>query len=702
MRATFQASQTSSSARLGYARMRRFLRTPRVARCAAFVIVMMLMPAAGAHAATWTNEQGMVDSANFRDTFVADPGRGHRWERTDLIRDYRVYYVARQRGNILFWAPQTTIDPGGAAIWAGCNPLSGPIVDVCPDGSPLALHEMSRALADTRITALAWDGAFIALGCGNFSGRQVAGPIPTIAGKKFEDVDGDGARDAGEPLLGGWTIQLYQDGRFLAQTVTDGDGNYDFALDANSIDIRSENFELREVQQNGWTASRTPAAITVPFGSANAVFAGNDFGNYRPATIDGVKYEDMEADGDRDADDPVLENWTIALGAGPSAPGSDVTDGSGEYAFTGLRPGTYTVAEQLKDGWRYSAPADGSHTITLSSGENARANFGNYRPATIEGVKFDDHDVDGLRSTADGGLENWTIALSGGRSPDASNATDPDGRYAFTGLIPGTYDVDEAQKPGWRQSAPETGNHTVTVRSGDTKMADFGNVCLGTSRVLITEETTGAPLSGVEVRIEEIAVPGVLDNEPVLPRTTSGTPTFADLLPGTYRVIAFLPAGIYTTDPALTVVDGRLAVVKVITVLECATTDVAIKLFARSTGKVTGGMKMLVPGGYATAGYVFMTRSGIPEGSLEYIDHATGMNLHSEKIEQIHVRGNEAWIGGLVVIDGETHRFSLHLVDNGEPGSEDRFELLIETGYRAGYDQTIEGGNDQVHKPERT
>ena len=59
----------------------------------------------------------------------------------------------------------------------------------------------------------------------------------------------------------------------------------------------------------------------------------------------------------------------------------------------------------------------------------------------------------------------------------------------------------------------------------------------------------------------------------------------------------------------------------------------------KSNGKVTGGMRMEVPGGYATAGFVFMTRQGMAEGSLEYMDHVTGMNQHSEKIEHDVRRG---------------------------------------------------------------
>jgi hypothetical protein len=278
------------------------------------------------------------------------------------------------------------------------------------------------------------------------------------------------------------------------------------------------------------------------------------------------------------------------------------------------------------------------------------------------------------------------------------------GGYAIEGRITGTYVIAETLRGGWRQSAPASGTHTVRVRSGDVAGADFGNVCLGSAVTSISEETTGAPLNGVEVRIEEISVPGVLANEPSLPRTTTGTPTFGDLLPGDYRVVVFLPPLTYTTDPRLTVVDGRLAVVAHVTLLECAAADVRVKLSTTSTGKVTGGMKMLVPNGFATAGFVFMTRQEVPQGSLEYVDHATGLNLHSERIEQIHVASNEAWIGGVVAIDGSDHRFALHLVDNGEPGRDDGFELIVENGYRAGYGETIEGGNVQIHapKPEST
>jgi hypothetical protein len=671
--------------------------------CAALTAVLAVAAATPASAATWTGEQGMVDSTHSRGTFVADPGIGERWTREGLINGYHAYYRGRGFGNVLTWvrAP-STITPSGTSRWAGCGLLGDIIGGACPDGDTLHMRAIGLALGDTSISALEYGGAYIALACGNFSDAQVPGPMPTISGTKFEDVDGDGVRDPDEPRLPGWEIQVRQGGTLLATDVTDANGNYSIRLDANAMPITSEYFDLSEVGQAGWAQSRAPGQLRIPFGSENDVFGGNDFGNYRPATINGVKYEDMEADGDRDAGDPLLEGWTIDLDAGPSAPGVDVTDPAGAYAFSGLRPGTYTVSERLQSGWRHSSPADGAHTVTVSSGETAAREFGNYRPATIEGVKFDDHDVDRERDAGEPGLPDWTIEMTGGRSPDATDVTDADGRYAFDGLIPGTYTIAEQLKPGWRQSAPASGTHSVTVLSGETRNALFGNVCLGTTEVRITDEVSGETITGVEVRLEQISVVGVLSNIPSLPRTTTGTPTFADLLPGTYRVIAFLPIGMGTTDDDIAAVEDRFAVVKVITVRECQTTIVPIKFIRTSTGKVTGGMKMEVPGGFATAGFVFMTRQGVPEGSLEYQDHVTGMNLHSEDIDTIHVAGRHAWITGTVLVDGASRQFWLHLVDNGEPGSEDRFHLLVDNGYEAGEDETIIGGNDQIHPPEHT
>src|SRR5262249_6392427 len=52
----------------------------------------------------------------------------------------------------------------------------------------------------------------------------------TISGQKFNDLNGNGTKDTGEPGLAGWTINLTNSsGTVAGSTVTDAKGNYSFA-----------------------------------------------------------------------------------------------------------------------------------------------------------------------------------------------------------------------------------------------------------------------------------------------------------------------------------------------------------------------------------------------------------------------------------------------------------------------------------------
>ena len=436
-------------------------------------------------------------------------------------------------------------------------------------------------------------------------------------------------------------------------------------------------------------------------------------GNWSPAnaaakpspapTISGVKYEDLNANGARDSGEPGLSGWTIKLFYEGKYVTSTTTGAGGAYsfeldadAFPQLGEGSYTLKEESREGW-HEEEAPGSIFVKYGVGEHHYGgnDFGNWRPAKISGHKFDDSSVDGLWGSSENALSSWKIALSSG----AEALTGADGGYSFS-VRPGAYTVAEQGREGWRQTAPGApGTFERTVISGqEVEGLDFGNVCLGGVDVEPVDDSSGEPLTGVEVRLEEVSVPGILANEPSLPRTTTGAPSFGDLLPGAYRVTAFLPEGVFTADPDAVLVEGRFAIVKEVTVGECATTGLPLHLFTQSTpGKVTGGVKIDVPGGFATSGFEFMTRAGSPRGTLEYQDHATGLNLHTAQIEAIHVAGEVAWVWGKIELEGAPQRFRLRLLDAGEPGREDRYELTVAPGYEAGQGETIGSGNVQIH-----
>ena len=534
----------------------------------------------------WTDEQDMIHSVDYRNTFIFDVGV-HNTITYERFAEPAVAAFYDRHGfdlNFVYWAPIEAI-PLPREQWSACryNYDGGLCADnaIVYGGQPIADEFISGPIHVKK-----WGSAFIGVACGNWN-HGGDGPIPHLTGVKFEDVNGDGVRQAGEPGLGGWTIDLAYQGTVVATTTTAADGGYAFALDANALPIRAGTFTVTERQQPGWVQSRAPAPVQVGYGAAATTFGGNDFGNWRPATIQGQKFRDRNVDGLRTDDEPGLPDWTITLGEGTTSTAAD-----GGFTFADLRPGTYTVAEQQQAGWRQTAPPAGATTVTVTSGQ------------VVSGIQL-------------------------------------------------------------------------------------GNVCLGNIGVQAPD--------GVTIRVDEIDVPGILDNEPAMPREAAGTATIAGLLPGTYRITLTLPDGIYTTDPDLTSIDGRFAIVKTITVTECDTTVVAPPWVVSQPGKITGGIRVLVPDGFATAGFEFNQRSDAPRGTLEFNDHASGLRVHTSDITAISVAGEHAYIFGNATIDGTSYRIRLHLVDSDEPGRNDRFELLIANGYAAGSGQTIDGGNVQIH-----
>jgi hypothetical protein len=113
----------------------------------------------------------------------------------------------------------------------------------------------------------------------------------TKSGTKFNDLDHDGVRDAGEPGLAGWVIHLDgTDGQGIAVNltdVTDANGDYSFTVNPGTYTVSEE-------QQAGWTQSGPDLLADAGDNDAGAtdgdwdivltsgqVDSGNDFGNFQ-------------------------------------------------------------------------------------------------------------------------------------------------------------------------------------------------------------------------------------------------------------------------------------------------------------------------------------------------------------------------------------------------------------------------------------
>jgi hypothetical protein len=99
-----------------------------------------------------------------------------------------------------------------------------------------------------------------------------------ISGYKFNDLNGNGAWDSGEPALSGWTITLT--GPVSGSKVTDSSGYYEFT------GLTVGTYTVSETLQTGWTQTMpaTPGTYTVVIASGSDVKERN-FGNFKPGKI---------------------------------------------------------------------------------------------------------------------------------------------------------------------------------------------------------------------------------------------------------------------------------------------------------------------------------------------------------------------------------------------------------------------------------
>ena len=66
---------------------------------------------------------------------------------------------------------------------------------------------------------------------------------------KFNDLNGNGVRDLGEPGLANWTIKVTDSSGHTQTTITDSQGNYSFTVPAPGT------YSVSELLQSGWISA---------------------------------------------------------------------------------------------------------------------------------------------------------------------------------------------------------------------------------------------------------------------------------------------------------------------------------------------------------------------------------------------------------------------------------------------------------------
>ena len=167
-----------------------------------------------------------------------------------------------------------------------------------------------------------------------------------------------------------------------------------------------------------------------------------------------------------------------------------LTDGSGQYAFTGLRAGNYTVEIS---GFDEDDVAFGSTASTASVA------VGESKVVTFEGTYLRTAAITGQVTVAGNPLADVTVSMQG-RGEDRTATTNGAGQFTFSELRSGDYSVG-ITNPNAEEYSFEVTSQTVTVAHGETASVPFEGILLRTASIMGTVTVEGVGLGDVSVTI---------------------------------------------------------------------------------------------------------------------------------------------------------------------------------------------------------
>ncbi|MQA18776.1 SdrD B-like domain-containing protein [Rugamonas rivuli] len=407
----------------------------------------------------------------------------------------------------------------------------------------------------------------------------------------WEDKNGNGVQDSGEAGICGVTVQLKDaTGKIVATTTTDTAGHYTFTADPGSYtvsvtapsgyaftgkDVGSDDAKDSDFGTNG-----VSNVVKLAAGEVNNTV---DAGLYKTASIGDRVWLDTNKNGIQDSGECGVSDVKVILidADGKQVGNAVTTDCDGNYMFTGLKPGTYTVQfdkASLPEGMVFTKAGQGSngaadsdvdanglsHTVTVTSGQVDKSiDAGLLAAATIGDKVWIDKNGNGLQDDgSDSGKSGVTVNL---RDADGNivktTTTDSNGNYKFS-VAAGTYSVDIKAPTGYLITTKDVGSDgnvdsdadasgnlgSITVVSGQnaTNM-DAGLYQKGSIGDKVWYDTNGDGIQQSSEAGARNVVVSLLNEKGVVIATdttdANGLYSFTDVGPGKYSVKFDAPEG---------------------------------------------------------------------------------------------------------------------------------------------------------------
>ena len=278
-----------------------------------------------------------------------------------------------------------------------------------------------------------------------------------LSGKVYYDANDSSSYTDGEEGFKDITVELLRpDGSVIATTTTDADGNYSFtrlAAGDYTVKVTKAGAIADLTQTEDPDATKDSTSGTVTLNAGNPVQENINFGYVKKHAISGTVYLDQNRDKAKDGGDIAQSGVTVKLvDASGAVVATTTTDADGNYSFTGLNDGTYTVqvdktgplasTEQTEDPSGNGDSRSQAITFTRSDPDVTNVNFGYAEDYTVSGTVYYDKDRSETLNNGEPGFDGVTVnLLNEAGATVATTTTKADGTYSFAKLPAGKYTV---------------------------------------------------------------------------------------------------------------------------------------------------------------------------------------------------------------------------------------------------------------------
>lgn len=419
----------------------------------------------------------------------------------------------------------------------------------------------------------------------SLSGMNMGMILPgVVEGSVFMDANDNGMKDETEVGFAGTKVSLMDENGEVFSAMLDETGLFRF--DA----VMPGRYYVRyELPEDGVFAQTVSGGNTLT-GSGDGIGATDWFdfatgaqvtapvcGGLTLGSVTGHAFADHNGNGLQDDGEEAMAGVTIQLK--PSR--SDIealqatTQSDGAFELTNLRPDSYEMTVTWPEGYVMSrtdgltlplAPGSNEQSVSLTVDMGVKRTeqaLGGVKPASLRGQVWLDENNDGRFNSdeATPAGETVTVIDEATGMTFATLATDQDGVFSISGLIPGSYTLTFGPT-----LAPQEGDCNFTYENGmlvmrNVAVQEGGSVDGLTAAAVRYTSLSGkawVDMGGSVLPQLGAAVELLDDSGATIQSTTTGEAgeyRFDELLPGTYFIRCTLPEGRVAVEPE----DERLA-----------------------------------------------------------------------------------------------------------------------------------------------